>query len=240
MSNLRFPWKQSCPGIFHCIEYTFYIQNFLATCACPGKQRVHWIYCTECIFFIIQDFWATCACPENRVCPELFQARGGRPQPEPPPCTPMASGVRIFNRNIRYAKLLHSTVHGKSHAGIESEAMVFWKSYPATVWWSWTRLQIPALCFSHKHSSDRSGQSITPSQTFFRGISIPPSKHLAQFSLLNVEFISMLRFLENNVIVSVKRHSVAALLFASDNSAAYFSKIFSNQTMELSMNKSCG
>jgi len=42
--------KQSCPGIFHCIEYTFYILNFWATCACPEKQRVaslnllYWIY----------------------------------------------------------------------------------------------------------------------------------------------------------------------------------------------------
>jgi len=44
LSNLRLPWKQSCPEIFNCIEY---------------------------IFFIIQDFWATCACPANRVCPEF-------------------------------------------------------------------------------------------------------------------------------------------------------------------------
>ena len=44
LSNLRLARKQSCPGIFHCIEYTFYIQ----------------------------DFWATCACPENRVCPGNF------------------------------------------------------------------------------------------------------------------------------------------------------------------------
>jgi len=28
------------PEIFHCIEYSFYIQDFLATCACPEKQSV--------------------------------------------------------------------------------------------------------------------------------------------------------------------------------------------------------
>jgi len=34
-------------------------------------------------FFIIQDFWATSACPENRVCPEIFQARGAAAPPDP-------------------------------------------------------------------------------------------------------------------------------------------------------------
>ena len=36
------PEKESCPKIFHCIEYTFYIHDLLTTC------------------------------PENRVCPEVF------------------------------------------------------------------------------------------------------------------------------------------------------------------------
>ena len=54
------------------MEYTFYILNFWATCACPEKQRVPWIYCTEYIFFIIQEFWVTCACPEKRSCPGIF------------------------------------------------------------------------------------------------------------------------------------------------------------------------
>ena len=78
------PEKQSCPEILCCMEYTFYILNFWATCACPEKQRVAWIYCIEYIFFIIQEFWATRACPENRVCPEIFQARGGGRPPRPP------------------------------------------------------------------------------------------------------------------------------------------------------------
>jgi len=38
------------PEIFHCIEYTFYIQDFWAICACPYKESVpgnfslYWIY----------------------------------------------------------------------------------------------------------------------------------------------------------------------------------------------------
>jgi len=68
--NLRLPGKQSLPDNFHCIEYTFCIQDFWATCACPEKQTVPWIHCIAYIFFIFQDFWATCPCPENRVWPE--------------------------------------------------------------------------------------------------------------------------------------------------------------------------
>jgi len=64
--------KQSCPGNFHCSEYTFYIQDFWATCACPEKNRVPWIHCTEYLFFIIRDFWATCTCPEKQSCPGVF------------------------------------------------------------------------------------------------------------------------------------------------------------------------
>ena len=98
------------------IEYSFYIQDFWATCACPEKESVHWIHCIEYIFFIIQnfeqsalalknricpeifycieiffifqDFLATWASPDNRVCPEFFK-RGGSLPPFPPPCTPL-------------------------------------------------------------------------------------------------------------------------------------------------------
>ena len=61
-----------CREIFHCIEDTFYIQEFWTTHACPEKQRVPWIHCTEYVLFIIQDFWATCACPEKQSCPGYF------------------------------------------------------------------------------------------------------------------------------------------------------------------------
>jgi len=80
------PEKQSCLGIFHGIKYVFFIiQDFWATWACPEKNRIALQYFTVSkYFFIIQDFWATSACPENRVCPEIFQARGGGRPPRLP------------------------------------------------------------------------------------------------------------------------------------------------------------
>ena len=60
-----------CPEIFPCIEYTFYIQDFWATCACPEKQSVPWI-CIEYIFLIIQNFEQICACPEKQSLPWKF------------------------------------------------------------------------------------------------------------------------------------------------------------------------
>jgi len=66
LSNLRLPWKTGCPGIFHCVEYTFHIQEFGATCACPEKHGCLEIFsCIEYTFYI-QNFWATCTCPEKQ------------------------------------------------------------------------------------------------------------------------------------------------------------------------------
>ena len=61
--------------------YIFYHWKFWTTCDGPGTQSLPWIFYCNQIFFILQDIWATCACPENRVCPDFFQARGGRPPP---------------------------------------------------------------------------------------------------------------------------------------------------------------
>ena len=101
LSDFAFALKNRvCPENFRCIQYTFYIQDFWATCACPEKQfalntlnwiyiffiiqeflinlrlpwkqSVPWIHCVEYIFFIIQDFSATWACPEKQSCPEIF------------------------------------------------------------------------------------------------------------------------------------------------------------------------
>ena len=33
------------------MEYTFHIQDFWTTCACPEKQRVPWIHYIECVFY---------------------------------------------------------------------------------------------------------------------------------------------------------------------------------------------
>ena len=72
LNNLRLPWKQSCPEHFHCIEYSFHIQDFWATCACPEKQSVPWIHCIEYIFFIIQNFEQPALALKNRICPGIF------------------------------------------------------------------------------------------------------------------------------------------------------------------------
>jgi len=64
-----FPKKQSCPGIFHCIEYTLYIQEFWATRAWTEKQSCPGIFrCMEYTFYIL-NFWATCACREEQRVP---------------------------------------------------------------------------------------------------------------------------------------------------------------------------
>ena len=98
LKNLRLAWKTELPWtfwkFFTVLNILFTFGGF-ATCACPEKQSVPWIHCTEDVFFIIQDFWATCACPENRVCPEIFQTRvRGRP----PPRTPMMNTVLQLSR----------------------------------------------------------------------------------------------------------------------------------------------
>jgi len=92
LRNLRLPWKQSlswnftlyliyflhlgclsriCPDIFHCIKYSFYIQDVWATCVCP-ENRV----CLNSLYLIYifyhSEFWTTCACPEKQNLPWNF------------------------------------------------------------------------------------------------------------------------------------------------------------------------
>jgi len=57
-----------CLENFHCIEYTFRIQYF----------------------------WTTCACPEKQSCPEIFQPGGGCCSPAPQPRTPMVLDYAQF------------------------------------------------------------------------------------------------------------------------------------------------
>jgi len=61
-----------CPEIFHCIEYTYNIQDFWAICACSEKESVSWIYCIEYVFFIVQDIWATLRLPWKTELPWNF------------------------------------------------------------------------------------------------------------------------------------------------------------------------
>jgi len=59
--------KQSCPGIFHSVEYIFRHSGFLSNFALVLKTELPWNFSLYWIYLYIQDFWATCACPENRV-----------------------------------------------------------------------------------------------------------------------------------------------------------------------------
>jgi len=100
LNNLLLPWKTECPGIFHCIEYTFNILNFWATCACPEKQSALEFFTVLNIRYTFTSFeqlslalknraarnfrWIeytftfrifeqfASACPENQSCPDIF------------------------------------------------------------------------------------------------------------------------------------------------------------------------
>ena len=63
--------KQSCPEIFHCIEYTFYIKDF-EQLALALKNRVSLKYSTVWNIFLHSKFWASCACPEKQSGPGIF------------------------------------------------------------------------------------------------------------------------------------------------------------------------
>jgi len=87
--------NQSCPEIFQCIEYTFYIQDFQQLALALKTVSPEIFHCIEYIFyhsrflsnfvlvlknrmcpkifhrleytFCIQNFWETCACPEKQL-----------------------------------------------------------------------------------------------------------------------------------------------------------------------------
>jgi len=89
----------------HCIQtflpFAFFEQRALALKTVSPEN----FHCIE-IYFIIQDFWATSACLENRVCPEIFQARVGAPPSHPPPRTPMVN-IKTQNRVKCPARPVH-------------------------------------------------------------------------------------------------------------------------------------
>ena len=57
---------------------------------------------------------------------------------------------------------------------------------PIRTWDFWTIFSHISVLFWHRHSSDKSEQSIFPSQTLNRGTIILPSKHWKQLEWLNV------------------------------------------------------
>jgi len=73
LSNFALALKKSClPWNFHCIEHTFYIQDFWATCACPENQRVPWIHCIEYIFLSFKMFEQLALTMKIRVALKIF------------------------------------------------------------------------------------------------------------------------------------------------------------------------
>ena len=56
----------------HCIEHFFIVHDSWATCACPEKTELPWIFLLYWIYFLHSGFLTSCACPENRVSPEIF------------------------------------------------------------------------------------------------------------------------------------------------------------------------
>jgi len=97
LSNLRLPWKNRVAlEFFTVLNILFTIQDFGATCSCPGI-----FHCTE-IYFIIQDFLlyriyifyysgvlSNLRLPCKQSLPWNFSSPGERQPPDPPPRTPM-------------------------------------------------------------------------------------------------------------------------------------------------------
>jgi len=75
----------------------FHHSGFLSNLRLPWKTELPWIFLLYWNIFYHSGFWATSACPENRVCPEIFQARG-EAAPRPPPRTPMVKSISYTKR----------------------------------------------------------------------------------------------------------------------------------------------
>ena len=77
LSNCPRPEKQSCPEIFHCIEYTFCIQESWATCAFPEKQRVPWNFWLYWNIFYHSEFLSNLPLPWKTEFPWNFSLYSG-------------------------------------------------------------------------------------------------------------------------------------------------------------------
>jgi len=72
------------PEMFHCIEYTFYIQGYWATCACSGKQSLLWNLSLYWNIFYLSGFLRNLRLSWKQSLPRIFQARGAA---APPPAS---------------------------------------------------------------------------------------------------------------------------------------------------------
>jgi len=93
LSNLHLPWKTVCLEIFHCIEYTFYIQDFWATCACP-EDRVALEFFTVFNYFLsFKIFEQLALALKTEFALKFFKPGGAAAPLDPPPRTPMLTMV---------------------------------------------------------------------------------------------------------------------------------------------------
>jgi len=86
------------PEMFHCIEYTFYIQGYWATCACSGKQSLLWNLSLYWNIFYLSGFLRNLRLSWKQSLPRIFQARGAA---APPP----ASYATVNKHSHRYRRL---------------------------------------------------------------------------------------------------------------------------------------
>ena len=82
LSNLRLPWKQSLPSNFSL--YWIYLLHSGVLSNLPWKTELPWNFSPVLKYFLSFRILAISACPENRVCPEIFQSRGGGCPPSLP------------------------------------------------------------------------------------------------------------------------------------------------------------
>jgi len=92
LNNLRLPWKTEGALNSLYLMYFFYYSGFLSNLRLPWKTELPWNFLLHWNTFYYSGFLRNCGCPENRVCPEIFQARGSGRPPDPPPRTPMNVG----------------------------------------------------------------------------------------------------------------------------------------------------
>jgi len=83
LSNTHLPWKTELLWNFSLYWIYFLHSGFLSNLRLPWKRVALEFSTVFKYFFIIHDFWASSTCPENRLFPEIFQARVGWRPPDP-------------------------------------------------------------------------------------------------------------------------------------------------------------
>ena len=71
-NNFNLPWKQSFPGIFHCIEIFFIIQDFWAQALALKKRVAQQFFTVLNILFTFRSFEQLAFVLKNRAALEFF------------------------------------------------------------------------------------------------------------------------------------------------------------------------